>query len=179
MLRSTYFIFVLTFAPFAAVGWAERLSDDQAKDATHVVTGTVQRVFTRETPAQMQYLVEIKADQVESPASLKPGGLVLIYCFQARKAKADELPSAEERIEAMLTRIGETGHHAVPREGQMIRALAKPRGGRLEGLYPDWFTLIDSKKKAQSTRHRRRIESNASHHEPSATTSNPSRDRNS
>ena len=148
MLRKICFIITLaTVATFSRVGWAERLTDGQAEDATHVVTGIVQSVFTRETNEQTQYIVEIKVDQVERPASLKPGELLSIYCFQT---KVDELARQKGKIGAALGLIGENGHRAVPKEGQRIRASAKPRHGRLEGIYPDWFTVVESNNQAKN-----------------------------
>ena len=125
---------------------AERMPEEP-KDATHVVTGMVQRIFTRETKEQIQYIVEIKVNQVERPASLKPGELLSVYCFQAKEIKPFGRGSKSEQAQAALAGIKEGGHRAIPKEGQQIRALAKPRNGRLEALYPDWFSVVDGNPK--------------------------------
>ena len=130
---------VLTSAHFAL---AERMPD-KPEDATHVVTGTVQRVFSRETKDQFQYIVEIKVDHVERPDSLTPSKLLSVYCFRAKRIERVLRATTLEKFEAALASVTESGHSAIPREGQRIRALAKTRNGRLEGLYPVWFSLVE------------------------------------
>ena len=108
---------------------AER-KPDSPSDATVVVRGTVAKVFQRETDEQRQYMVQIRISNVDRGVDLKSGDLLTVYCFQ-RKPSPFPKPA-------------ESGHTAIPREGQEIRALAKPRNGNLEGIYPDWFTTESS-----------------------------------
>ena len=134
---------VITFCALAAhccTSHAERF--ESSEDATHVVTGTVQAVFTRETATEMQYIVEIKVATVEQPKSVKPGDLLQVYCFQAKTVKVDPDATVEQKIAATLGTVREGGHKMVPKEGQQVRVLAKTRHGRLEGLYPDWCTVV-------------------------------------
>ena len=142
MRQQTNLILAITsLTLFPPAVWAER-THEKSDDATHVVTGTAQRIYTRETKTQIQYIVEIKVNQVERPATLKPGELLSAYCFQTRKMKPIESGTVLEKAKALLASIGESGHSAVPKEGEQIRALTKPRHGRLEGLYPDWFSPV-------------------------------------
>ena len=144
--KLNFVLVMLSVLSLAHLASAERMPD-KPEDATHVVKGTVKRVYSRETKDQIQYIVEVKIDQVERPASIKPGELISVYCFQAKRPEKTGTGTAVEKAESWIASIGESGHSAVPQEGQQIRAMAKPRGGRLEGLYPDWFTVIETKPK--------------------------------
>ena len=108
-------------------GRAERIPD-VPEDATHIITGVVDRVFQRESKEQDQYVIQIRVESVERGKGVKDADVLLVYCFQ-RKASASSIPA-------------ESGHKAIPKEGPRIRALAKPRHGVLAGLYPDWFQPI-------------------------------------
>lgn len=134
MTNHLYLVIVLFAAGivFCVESRAER-KPDSPKDATHIVVGTVDRVFHRESKEQNQYIVQLKVQSVERGKSLKKGDMLLVYCFQ-RKSSATPIPA-------------EGGHKAIPREGQQIRALAKPRNGLLEGIYPNWFSVVDTAKK--------------------------------
>ena len=144
MRQQTKFILAITILTlFPSALRAER-AHEKPDDATHVATGTVQRIYTRETKTQTQYIVEIKVDKAERPASLKSGDLLSVYCFQAKEVKPPRSLSDSEKVVALLTTVGESGHLAVPKEGQQIRASAQPRHGRLEALYPDWFSLLEA-----------------------------------
>ena len=103
------------------------------EDATHVISGTVRCVFTRETATQMQYMVEIRVSAVQRPESVTPGDIVHFYCFQRKKDKPAAESNWNQIVAAQLETIGEKGHTSVPTEGQRVRVLANFRNGRLEG----------------------------------------------
>jgi hypothetical protein len=119
---------------YCCQSWAERVPDSP-EDATHVVTGTVRGVFHRETEEDMQYIVKIEVSDSETPKTVKASDVLLVYCFQRKPHRGLGNPAP-----------GESGHTVVPKEGQQIRALAKYRHGTLQGLYPDWFTVVEAKK---------------------------------
>ena len=158
MFHKMSFVLAITaLALSSRVLRAERVPEEP-QIASHVVTGIVQRVFTREMNERMEYIVEIKLAEVERPASAKSGDLLWIYCFQAKKIRRNESPSELAKTEAILAQIGEAGHDAIPKEGQRIRALAKPRNGRLEGLYPKWFSQTKADPKNGTDVHTKRKE---------------------
>jgi hypothetical protein len=74
-------------------------------------------------------VVKIKIENTERTSGAQHGETISVYCFQR---KPSLLPIATEG-----------GHKAVPKEGQRIRALVKTRHNRLEGIYPDWFHVLD------------------------------------
>ena len=148
-IQNRFILAIVTLTLFSATGRAER-AHDKPEDATHVATGTVQRIYARETKTQTQYIVEIKVDNAERPASLKSGDLLSLYCFQAKNAEPPRSASESEKVAALLTTIGEAGHRELPKEGEKIRALAKPRHGRLEALYPRWFSLIEAESQEEA-----------------------------
>lgn len=126
--RIGYAVWLLVLATISVEVRAERRPDSPS-DASIVVTGSVEKIFHRDTTEQHQYMVQIRIEKVEKGDNLKVGEWLPVYCFQ-RKADAPRRPA-------------ESGHKAVPTEGQRIRALAKSRRGILEGLYPDWFSVLN------------------------------------
>jgi hypothetical protein len=94
------------------------------KEATVIVRGEVQRIFTRKVPGQVGYLVEILVDEVERGDRVKSGDVVYAFCFQN---ELNGMPGAK-------------GHRAIPKERDDLRAYLFARDhGMLEGLYPEWF----------------------------------------
>jgi hypothetical protein len=132
MKRTTLVITVALVGAFAATMYAERPKESEDK-ATFIVTGTVQKVFERDSGSNTDYVVQIRIDAVEKGDGLKPRDYVYAYCFR-RKSDAPREPSA-------------SGHGPPPKEQQRIRARIKHSRGRMEGLYPRWFDVISEETK--------------------------------
>lgn len=111
----------------AAPIYAERPPESQ-DDATHVVVGTVEGVFSADRRSQVDYVVKIVVEKVERGDGVQPGDAFYVECFQ-RKRNAPRIPAAY-------------GHSSVPREEERIRAYVIRDGSRCEGIYKDWYTAV-------------------------------------
>lgn len=118
------FCIAFVFAIQCVPAFAER-KPNAPKDAKLVVWGTVQKVVRSETDEFNKFKVKIRVENRER-GNLRGKKIVWANCFQ-RKPSAPRVPSA-------------SGHKAIPKKGQFIRALLlEPRRGEFEGIYPDWF----------------------------------------
>ena len=129
---------LLLLAALSPAARGERPSEDP-EAADIVVTGTVEKVYSRKHGRLNDYLVQIRVEQVhanrptkrgdrpaEPPPAVEPKDRLLVTCFQM-DAPADPVPEAG-------------GHDAVPKEGQRIKAYVRRRQrGELEGNYSQWF----------------------------------------
>lgn len=97
--------------------------------ASHVVTGSVQRVFTRSGENDREYVVQIRVDGVEKGEGYQKGDYIYAYAFK-RKPDAPLEPAA-------------SGHDSVPVEGQRVRARIKRGNGLMEALYPFWYDVLE------------------------------------
>ena len=105
--------------------FAERKPDAPA-DAKLVVWGEVESVIQTETDEFFRYKIGIRVENKERGRLRSSPKVVTATCFQ-RKPDAPNLP-------------GPSGHTAVPKKGQFIRALLlAPKNNEFEGIYPDWF----------------------------------------
>lgn len=105
--------------------------------ASHVVAGTVRKVFTRNAGDETEYLVQIRIASVEKGDGYGQGDYIYAYAFQ----RNPEAPREEAA----------SGHHSVPKEGQRIRARIKRASGRMEALYPFWYDLLEDGARALPT----------------------------
>ena len=116
---------VLSTALHCQAASAER-KPDLPEDAKLIVWGTVEEVVHNETAENDNYRIRIRIENKERGVIRGDVEEIWATCFQ-RKAHAPTVPAA-------------SGHTAVPRKGQFIRALLlKPRNEEYEGIYPDWF----------------------------------------
>ena len=133
--RLTLLVLVAAVCPAAR---GERPAEDpEAADV--IVTGTVEKVYSRKHGRLNDYLVQIRVEQVhanrpverggrpaEAPPAVGPKDRLLVTCFQM-DAPAVPVPEAG-------------GHDAVPEEGQRVKAFVRRRHrGELEGNYSKWF----------------------------------------
>jgi hypothetical protein len=96
--------------------------------ASHIVTGTVSKVFHHDSPENAEFLVQIKIRSIEKGAGYGKGDYIFAYAYQ-RKADAPRVPAS-------------SGHSSIPKEGQLIRAEIKRGKGQMEALYPDWYEVL-------------------------------------
>lgn len=101
---------------------------EKADAASHIVTGTVFKVFHHDSPENAEFLVQIKIQSIEKGAGYEKGDYIFAYAYQ-RKADAPRVPAS-------------TGHSSIPKEKQLIRAHIKRGKGQMEALYPDWFEVL-------------------------------------
>lgn len=104
-----------------SVLWAERVPLSPEKknaEATHIVTGVVKAVYTREAETELygkgtletHYLLEIEAQGVEKGDGIAKGDLVYARCWRLKKhGEKGPMP-------------GPGGHSDIPREGDPVRA---------------------------------------------------------
>ena len=123
MKQPATLVFVLLLQCLPA--FAER-KPNSPKDARFVVWGTVEDVIRTETDENNNYKIRIHIENTERGRLRGDITDIWATCYQ-RKASAPRTPAA-------------SGHTAVPKKGQFIRALLlKPRNDEYEGIYPDWF----------------------------------------
>ncbi len=102
---------------------AERPPEQQSA-ADIVVTGTVEGLYQRSKGDYVNYVVELRVESVDKGKDLAKGATVYVYCFN-RKPNAPQIPSASG--------------HAIPQEGERIKAFFKDGQGKHEAIYPYWF----------------------------------------
>ncbi len=121
--------FVFVIVVHCAPTLAER-KPNTPNDAKLVVWGTVEEVVSTETDEFNKFKVKIRVENRERGYLRGGGNVVWAACFQ-RKPTAPKVPA-------------ESGHTAIPKQGQFIRALLlEPRRGEFEGIYPDWFHELE------------------------------------
>ena len=114
-------LFVLT----ATMVRAERPAlspEEQKAEATHIVTGVVKAIYSREVETasygkgtvETHYVLEIEVQGVEKGAGLEKGDVIYARCWRLKKHGArGAVP-------------GPSGHSGIPKEGDQVRAcLAK------------------------------------------------------
>jgi hypothetical protein len=119
----------LTVLLVLSAAHAERVPlspEDKKAESTHIVTGTVQAVYTRDANTELYgngtvetyYLLEIAVKGVEKGSGLTAGDLVYARCWRLKKHGAAG------------PRPGPSGHFGIPAEGAKVRAyLAKGKYG--------------------------------------------------
>ena len=110
---------------------AERPAEDR-EAADYHVTAKVEKVFQRTEGRLQEYVVLLKVREVHKGENIEAGDELYAYCFKKRQAP---IPVPEA-----------SGHDAVPKEGQLIKAYVRKRKGRNEGNYKDWFDVMEDNK---------------------------------
>lgn len=111
-------------------------------EADHVVTALVGAVYTRtrtidagtafETQ-QIEYVIELDVQEVHRGKEATVGKRFYVHCFK-RDASALK-PGATPPP-------GMSGHRAIPKEGQTVKAYTRYAHKTHNGLYPQWFDLV-------------------------------------
>jgi hypothetical protein len=123
----------------AASLYAERPPEDR-QDASHVMTGTVEGVYLWQTPRYNYYVIKLRVEKVERGPRIRPDDVFYASCFQRRK-NAPREPSPQ-------------GHTHVPQLNQRIKVYVNDRHGENEGVYPDWFDVLRSRRRSPSSGNR-------------------------
>jgi hypothetical protein len=133
----------------AAESLAER-APDKRSEATHVILGTVERVYLREKEDTRYYLVEIAIEKIEKGEGFKPGGTFYVGCYlwTPDYYKGKKLTAKERKQLAFRG----AAYNGVPREGERVRVYAKHqaryangRPGKYDGIYPNWYEVVKGK----------------------------------
>jgi hypothetical protein len=141
-------LFVLT----ATMAQAERPAlspEEQKAEATHIVTGVVKAVYSREVETALygkgtletHYLLEIEVRGVEKGGGIEKGDIVYARCWRLKKHGESGLAP------------GPSGHSDIPKEGEQVRAfLSKgkydPTGQADNGstlVYPNGIEKLKAK----------------------------------
>jgi hypothetical protein len=131
----------------AAEAFAERRPEERS-EATHVILGTVAGVYVREKGDTRYYLVEIAIEAVEKGEGFKPGGTFYVRCYlwTPDYYKGKKLTPEEKKQLAFRG----AAYGGVPKEGERVRVYAKHqamyadgRPGRYDGIYPDWYEVVN------------------------------------
>jgi hypothetical protein len=140
-LRGIVFAVLLGAVALCTPSLAERAPESK-KSASHVFVGKVEGVYLRETDGTRYYLVEIIVEKALKGAGLKQGETVYVGCYlwgQSSKTKGKKLSKKEEKRLVMRG----AAYDGVPKEGQLIRVFAKQHAGKLTGVYPSWYDLLE------------------------------------
>ena len=122
-------IFTTALLPLAAS--AERMSETR-EDATHKLTGKVESVTKERKSGYTYFTVKIRIDTMTKGEGFKPGDVVEVTCFK--------------RNPGIFLSPGASGHGDPPKKGARIRAFVNRSPKKTEGVYPDWFDVIEDKK---------------------------------
>ena len=97
----------------------------------------------REDGDTRHYVVEIAVEQVDKGGNVKPGETFYARCYLWTPDfyKGKKLSAAEEKN--LLFRG--PAYDGVPKEGERIRVYAKYRGGKYDGVFPDWYEVVKDK----------------------------------
>jgi len=100
--------------------------EDQKKESTHIVTGVVKAIYSREVETTLygkgtletHYVLEIEVQGVEKGTGLEKGDIVYARCWRLKKRGEEGLVP------------GPSGHFGIPKEGEKVRAfVAKGKYG--------------------------------------------------
>jgi hypothetical protein len=129
---------LVALACFAATARADRPTEKRS-DATYVITGTVEAVYTDDGGEYRGHIVAIAIEAAEKGPGLKKGEILYASCYR-RKPDAPGIN-------------WDSGHDLVPKVGSRIRAFVNRGNGKNEGVFPNWVdVLAEPKPKAATPR---------------------------
>ena len=145
-------VLAMTLVLTVPLAQAERvpLSPDQQKaESTHIVTGVVKSVCSREVETTLygkgtletHFLLEIEVQGVEKGAGIEKGDIIYVRCWALKKRGEQGLVP------------GPSGHFGIPAPGERIRAFVakgkySPTGQEDNGMtlvYPNGIEKLKSK----------------------------------
>jgi len=107
------------------------------ENADYIVTGKVTAVYSQETDGYRNYIIDIRVEKVEKGAGIKKGELFRAFCYQRKPGKGG-------------LQYDSRGHTQVPKEGQKVKAFVNRARGLYEGVYPNWFDVLQEEKKGEA-----------------------------
>jgi hypothetical protein len=141
MRRISPSIAMLAVGLVATTVQAERAPEERSK-ATHVLTGTVEAVFVSESKTVRSYIVAINIESMDKGDGYKEGERFYASCYQRKKS--DKVLDKNELL------AYDPGHDLVPEIGQRIKVFVHRRGGKFEGVFPDWVDVLSQAKKKKA-----------------------------
>ena len=133
MLNNVVYAVILLSCSFGLVNEAlAELPTEPRESASHIVTGTVSKVFAHdrgEASEFVDYAVQIRIEGVEKGTGQRKGEAIYACAFCRKPSARKDQP-------------GVGGHRGIPKEGQRIRAWLKYADGELGALYPKWFEVL-------------------------------------
>jgi hypothetical protein len=137
-MRTTSVLSALLLVSALSVGVVRAERPTQKREnADYVVTGTVTAVYSQETDGYRNYVIDIRVDKVEKGAGIKKGELFRAFCYQRKPGKGG-------------LKYDSRGHTQVPKEGQKVKAFVNRARGLYEGVYPNWFDVLQEEKKGEA-----------------------------
>ena len=137
-MRTTTIVSALLLVSALSVGVVRAERPTQKREnADYVVTGTVTAVYSQETDGYRNYIIDIRVEKVEKGAGLKKGELFRAFCYQRKPGKGG-------------LKYDSRGHTQVPKEGQKVKAFVNRARGLYEGVYPNWFDVLQEEKKGEA-----------------------------
>lgn len=121
---------------------------EQKDAADHVLTAEVVGVYSRtvefenagEQRERIEYVIELDVKAVHRGKHVKAGERFYAHCFDVVPINDPTFDPPKRGI------IGMNGHFGLPKEGQTIKAYTRLEYGTNNGLYPEWFEVIEDKK---------------------------------
>ena len=129
--RSPLAVALLILASFAMTARADR-PPEKRSDATYVVTGTVEGVYTADDGEYRHHVVALKIEAAEKGPGLNAGEILYASCYQ-RKPDAPGIN-------------WDSGHALVPKAGARVKAFINRGDGRNEGVFPNWVDVVSEPK---------------------------------
>lgn len=122
---------LLVLACLATTARADR-PPERRSDATYVVTGTVEAVYTADDGEYRRHIVALRIEAAEKGPGLKKGEILYASCYQ-RKPDAPGIN-------------WDSGHDLVPKVGTRVKAFVNRGDGRNEGVFPNWVDVLSEPK---------------------------------
>ncbi|NNC90813.1 MAG: hypothetical protein HKN82_20350 [Akkermansiaceae bacterium] len=126
-------VLVLVAALLPVAASAERISEKR-EDATHEITGRVVAVKKDWGGEYTTFVVKVRIETIKKGDGFKPGDVMEVSCFK--------------RNRRIFLTPGASGHGDPPKKGARIRAFVNRSPRKTEGVYPDWFDVLEDKKDA-------------------------------
>jgi hypothetical protein len=145
-MRHRWFAFAVLAVPVVAlVSLADRAPEDRA-DATHVVVGVVEDVYSQEGAkgANRGHVVAIAIEKVERGEGLKAGDTFYASCYRPNPNAPDLKKLTEKQQKEYLFTV-DGGYNLVPKAGDRVRVFVRHHRGKYAGIFPDWVDVLQDK----------------------------------
>jgi hypothetical protein len=141
-LRGIGVIVLLGMLVLAVAAYAERAPEDRAT-ATHVIVGTVEALYQRETTSKREYIVEIAIEKIEKGKGLKTKTTMYVSCYlwNPNEFKGKKLSKLDTKRKAMRG----PAYDGVPKDGERVKVWVKQQGTKFVGVYPSFYDLVKGK----------------------------------
>jgi hypothetical protein len=118
-----------------AACYVTAMSAPEKRDqATHVIIGKVERVFSRDSKNLKESLAQIRIESIEKGSGYTPQTVLHVYCFCP--------------VEHFFIKATGPGRIKAPKEGQRVKAFVRTsQDGTVSGLLnTEWFDVLEPSK---------------------------------